>query len=130
MKNTLAIVILTLALGACAASGNTVSGSGNQDAPPPAVRITQGPIVEYVTDTMAVIAWSTNVSSGSLVRYGLDPKRLDRQASMPWGALTHRVELKDLNPGATYYFIAESNQGQGTGTQVQAGEQSFQTATR
>ena len=30
-----------------------------------AVQITQGPVVEQVTDTTAEIAWSTNVNSGN-----------------------------------------------------------------
>ena len=46
---------------------------------------------------------------------------------MPWGGLTHRVLLKDLNPGTTYYFKAESDDGQGTGTRDQSALACFQT---
>jgi phosphodiesterase/alkaline phosphatase D-like protein len=46
---------------------------------------------------------------------------------MPWGGLTHRVTIKDLKPNTTYYFRAESTQGQGTGTQAQTEQSSFQT---
>jgi phosphodiesterase/alkaline phosphatase D-like protein len=92
-----------------------------------AVQITNGPVVENVTDTTAQIAWSTNVNAGTTLRYGTDPSHLDLAAGMPWGGLTHRVTLKDLKPNTTYYFRAESSQGQGTGTQAQTEQSSFQT---
>ncbi len=92
-----------------------------------AVQITHGPVVENVTDTAAEIAWSTNVNAGTTLHYGTDPGHLDQTAGMPWGGLTHRVTLKNLNPNTTYYFRAESAQGQGTGTQAQTEQVSFQT---
>jgi len=92
-----------------------------------AVQITNGPVVENVTDTTAEIAWSTNVNAGTTLHYGADPSHLDLSAGMPWGGLTHRVTLKDLTPNTTYYFRAESSQGQGTGTQAQTEQTSFQT---
>jgi phosphodiesterase/alkaline phosphatase D-like protein len=92
-----------------------------------AVQITNGPVVETVTDTTAQIAWSTNVNAGTTLYYGTDPSHLDLAAGMPWGGLTHRVTLKDLKPNTTYYFRAESSQGQGTGTQAQTEQSSFQT---
>src|SRR5215813_14885232 len=92
-----------------------------------AVQITQGPVVENVTDTTAIIAWSTNVNAGTVLHYGTDPEHLDHTAGMPWGGLTHRVNLKDLKPGTTYYFQGESPNGQGTGTSAQTATASFQT---
>ncbi|HZD94314.1 MAG TPA: fibronectin type III domain-containing protein [Candidatus Sulfotelmatobacter sp.] len=92
-----------------------------------AVQITNGPVVESITDTTAQIAWSTNVNAGTMLRYGADQGHLDQAAGMPWGGLTHRVTIKDLKPNTTYYFQAESSQGQGTGTQAQTGQSSFQT---
>ena len=92
-----------------------------------AVQITNGPVVENVTDTTADIAWSTNVNSGTSLNYGTDATHLDQAAGMPWGGLTHRVFLKDLKPNTTYYFKAESGQGQGTGTQAETAQASFQT---
>jgi hypothetical protein len=92
-----------------------------------AVQITNGPVVENVTDKTAEIAWSTNVNAGTTLHYGTDPGHLDLTAGMPWGGLTHRVTLKDLKPNTTYYFRAESSQGQGTGTQAQTDQSSFQT---
>jgi hypothetical protein len=92
-----------------------------------AVQITNGPVVENVTDTTAEIAWSTNVNAGTTLRYGTDPSHPDQTAGMPWGGLTHRVTIKNLEPNTTYYFKAESAQGQGTGTLAETGQSSFQT---
>lgn len=92
-----------------------------------AVQITNGPVVENVTDTTAEIAWSTNVNSGTALSYGTDATHLDQAAGMPWGGLTHRVFLKNLKPNTTYYFKAESGQGQGTGTQAETAQSTFQT---
>ncbi|MBZ5509488.1 MAG: fibronectin type III domain-containing protein [Acidobacteriia bacterium] len=91
------------------------------------VEITQGPVVEHVTDTTAEIAWSTNVNSGTALHYGTGPTHLDQTVSMPWGGLTHRVLIKNLKPNTTYYFKAESGQAQGTGTIAETAQASFQT---
>jgi len=96
-------------------------------APTKGVQITHGPVVENVTDTTAEIAWSTNVNSGTALHYGTDPSHLDQSAGMPWGGFTHRVLIKNLKPNTTYYFKAESGQGQGTGTLAEAAQASFQT---
>ena len=123
----------TLALGmALAAMSGAQTNATNPDSIPAdhetrAVKITHGPIVELITDSTAQIAWSTNVNAGTLVHYGTDPDKLTQKASMPWGGLTHRVVLKHLNPSTTYYFLAESMQGQDTGTQAQAQRSSFTT---
>lgn len=91
------------------------------------LQITHGPVIEHVTETTAVIAWSTNVNAGTQLHYGTNPDRLDQNAGMPWGGLTHRVELKDLRPGTNYFFQAESPHGQGTGETAASPVLSFQT---
>lgn len=89
-----------------------------------AVRITQGPLVEGVGDSWAVVAWTTNTGGSSVVRYGTDPNNLSQTAQAPYSdneateAQNHRVRLKGLRPGSTYFFIAVSGQGEGTGTQA------------
>lgn len=98
-----------------------------QDQPAPPVKITNGPVVELITDSTAQIAWSTNVNAGTLLHYGTDPQNLNQTASMPWGGLTHRVVLKNLSPSTTYYFRAESADGQDTGTRAEAPQMSFKT---
>jgi phosphodiesterase/alkaline phosphatase D-like protein len=91
------------------------------------VRITQGPKVEHTDATTAIIAWSTDVSSGTQVKYGSDPNNLTQQAGMPWGGFTHRVTLKNLKPNTTYFFQAISGQAQGSGTTASSDIAQFQT---
>jgi phosphodiesterase/alkaline phosphatase D-like protein len=79
------------------------------------VTITKGPVVEHASADSAVIAWSTNVSSSTVVKYGTDQNNLSQTAQAPWGSLTHRVTIKNLEPGKTYYFQVESGQAQGGG---------------
>lgn len=78
-------------------------------------RITKGPVVEHADANSAVIAWSTNEPSSTVVRYGNDRDRLDQTAQLPWGGVTHRVTLKNLQPGQRYFFRVESGQAQGSG---------------
>ncbi len=92
-----------------------------------AVQITKGPVVEHTDSNSAVIAWSTNVSSSSVVKYGTDQSNLSQTAQMPWGGLTHRVTVKNLEPGKTYYFQVESGQAQGTNTAAKSNVSQFST---
>ena len=97
------------------------------------VKITNGPVVEAVTDNTATSAWSTNRRGSSRVTYGTDPNNLTQLGEAPWGqgGLTHRVELKNLQPNTTYYFRVETGQAQGTGGEVESETvQSFTTRSR
>jgi len=90
------------------------------------VQITKGPVVEHTSADSAVVAWSTNESSSTVVKYGTDQNNLDQTAQAPWGGLTHRVTIKNLEPGKTYYFQVQSGQAQGgSSTMGQIG--TFQT---
>jgi purple acid phosphatase-like protein len=100
--------------------------SPGMDAPRP-VRMISGPVVEAVTASTAIIAWSTNVNAGTTLHYGVHPDHLDTAAGMPWGGLTHRVFLRGLKPRTKYYFQAESGAGQGTGTRATASLAWFET---
>lgn len=80
------------------------------------VQITKGPIVEHTGSTNAVIAWSTSASASTVVQYGTDPNNLYQSKQAPWGGLTHRVTIENLQPGTTYHFRVTSGQGAGTGT--------------
>lgn len=94
------------------------------------VKITNGPVVESVANNTATIAWSTNRQGSSRVTYGKDPNNLTELAESPWGqgGLTHRVELKNLQPNTTYYFTVETGQAKGTGGEVESQRvQSFRT---
>ena len=121
MKKTLATGLLIVVMGLWCVAQTSTNGQGD------GLQITHGPVVETVSDTTAQIAWSTNASSGTLLRYGTDPNHLDQKAGMPWGAITHRVELKNLKPGVTYYAQAVSDQGKGSGATIESQQISFQT---
>ena len=121
MRSILSVTALILALG-----GSLLLAQSNR------IKITHGPVVEHAGPNNAIIAWSTNASSATVVHYGTDPNHLAQTAEMPWGALTHRVTLKSLQPGTTYYYQAESSQGatspverfttEGEGPQARKGE--------
>jgi phosphodiesterase/alkaline phosphatase D-like protein len=126
MNSILRILVMVVAMTAASAAQTPVHPD-DPALPTTPVEITNGPIVENVTDTTAVIAWSTNVNAGTVLHYGTDPSHLDKTAGMPWGGLTHRVDLKELKPDTKYYFKAESPKGQGTGTSATAPRSSFRT---
>ena len=120
--------IAVILLGVLGLSGARAQSAEEESLPP--VRITHGPVVENVTDTTAIVAWSTNVNSGTTLRYGTTPNHLDQGAGMPWGGFTHRVYLRNLQPGTKYFFQAESSKAQGTGTSAIADVMSFETRQR
>lgn len=98
------------------------------------VRITDGPRVEGVGDTWAVIAWTTNTGSSSLVHFGMDPNNMGDTAQAPYSdneksvnGQNHRVRLNNLKPGTNYYFVVESGQGEGTGTDSRSSRGQFTT---
>jgi hypothetical protein len=99
----------------------------------PDERIIDGPIVERVGDTWATIAWTTNTGGSSVVRYGTDPDRLHQMAQSPYAdddrarAQNHRVQLNNLRPDTTYYYIVDSGQGEGTGTEARSRVERFTT---
>src|SRR5579871_1657 len=74
------------------------------------VRITNGPLFEQITPESATIAWSTNVPSSSVIHYGRDAGHLEHTAQAHWTPTTHRVVLRNLQPGTHYYFTIESRQ--------------------
>jgi hypothetical protein len=81
------------------------------------VKITNGPVLEEITSNSATVAWSTNLKGSSRVTYGTNPNNMTQLGESPWGqgGLTHRVQLKNLQPSTTYYFEVETGQAQGTG---------------
>src|SRR5438309_1036888 len=79
-----------------------------------AVKIIDGPRVEGVGNTWAVIAWTTNTGGSTVLRYGTDRNSLGQTAQAPYADnektsnQTHRVKLQNLKPNTTYYFAADS----------------------
>jgi phosphodiesterase/alkaline phosphatase D-like protein len=93
----------------------------------PAIKITHGPTVEFAGSDRAIVAWSTNVSGATIVHYGTDENNLTGKAMAPWGALTHRVTLKNLQPNTTYFFKVDSTENGSAGSST---VQKFQTKDR
>jgi hypothetical protein len=93
---TIPILFLLLAIGASAQS----------------VRITQGPKVEDVTVERAIIAWSTDGSSNTVVHYGKNANDLSQQTTGSDSNGTHRVTIPGLDMATTYYFVVESGGAQ------------------
>lgn len=91
------------------------------------LKIVDGPVFEYLTDTSVQIAWTTSAPSSTLVRYGTDPNDLCKTAQAPWGQETHRVEITGLEPNMKYYFVVESAEARDSGTMAKSAEGSFQT---
>lgn len=107
--------------GGTTANANQAAGqtSGN-------VQITSGPTVQSVSDTQAIISWTTNVASSSTVRFGQSWLALNQTAQAPWGT-THTVTISGLKPNTRYFFRAESAQAENTGQQARSNFISFQT---
>jgi phosphodiesterase/alkaline phosphatase D-like protein len=97
------------------------------------MQITNGPTVEGVGDTWAVVAWTTNEGSSSVLHYGTDQNNLsqtaqqDYQKSQSSQGANHRVRMDNLQPGTTYYFKVDSGQGQQSGTTASSNVGQFTT---
>lgn len=55
-----------------------------------------------------LVGWTTDQPSTSVVRYGVAPDALDREAGSPDRVAEHGVTLSDLTPCRIHYFVAES----------------------
>jgi phosphodiesterase/alkaline phosphatase D-like protein len=119
------VVSAVLLLCACFAAAQTygTNHQGNQ-------KITNGPVVEYTSDHSAMIAWSTKDAAGTYVAYGTDRNSLNQRSEKAWGGTNHRVELKNLQPGATYYFQVRSEDAKGSGADVESPVVSFTTQAK
>jgi len=137
MRNQFATIAVCLALGlaTCAQASSRPKQDRDKDKDDQAkhaqkaqkVKIIHGPVIESTKPTTATIAWSTNVNASTILKYGANPNDLDQTAEARWGGTTHRVYLRNLKPGTTYYYRIESTQAQGTGSQAVSGVEQFRT---
>jgi hypothetical protein len=102
------------------------------------VQISQGPSLEKAWSNWAIITWTSNNPGGTdqhlgVVRYGTDPKNLNRTAKSPIRLnQTHpdtvfRVRVVNLNPGTTYYYTVDSMQETGKSDGVKSPVNRFTT---
>ncbi len=116
-----------------AASTPAATGETGENEKHAAVKITNGPRVEGTGDTWAVVAWTTNEASSSIIRYGTSPNSLNQTAEASYADVenankqTHRVRINNLKPHTTYYFMVDSGQGEGTGTEARSSVSQFST---
>jgi hypothetical protein len=68
-----------------------------------AAELVQGPVVESVSATNALIRWATDVATGARVRYGTALTNLDQNVQGEVRA-AHSVLLGSLRPGTKYFF--------------------------
>jgi len=100
---------------------------------PQAVKITDGPRVEAVGRDWAQVAWTTNEASSSVIHYGPERNSLSQMAEAPYADAeganhqTHRVKINNLKSGTRYYFVVDSGQGEGTGTEAKGAMGQFTT---
>lgn len=112
---------------------STNMGDNDENMKHAAVKIIDGPRVEGTTSNSAVIAWTTNEASSSVLRYGTNPNSLNQTAESPYADTegankqTHRVHINNLQPHTTYYFAVDSGQGEGTGTEAKSNVSTFTT---
>ncbi len=115
---------------AIAVSSSTAAPAQNR---PQAERITNGPVIEGTGNSWAVIAWTTDTGGSTVVHYGIDRNRLSQTAEAPYSdnertqGQNHRVRLRNLQPGTTYYYRVDSGQGEGTGTEAMSPILTFTT---
>lgn len=112
----LGVVLLAFTLAGAAAFGQTQN-----------VQITRGPSIQNVTQDSATVSWSTDVPAGTVVKYGTDPNNLDQTAEESWGGTNHSAQLKNLQPGTTYYYQVQSGQALGNGSSIVSNVASFTT---
>jgi len=74
--------------------------------------ITSGPSAGNITSTSAVITWSTNEASSSVVEYG-QTSGYGLTASGMGSATNHSVSLSSLSPSTSYYYRVVSTDSSG-----------------
>jgi len=114
-------------------SSNTVTGTLDISAP----QVSSTPTVTEITDTAAVIEWTTSEPGSSIVQYGT--------SSSGWGSYTlsqninnltsnHSITLTGLSENTTYFFRVGSTDASGNGpdqipnTTNPSAEDTFSTA--
>ena len=66
------------------------------------------PVVSNVTTKKASVAWSTARTADSRISYGTSPgDYFDEEVSNSIQATNHALNLLNLSPGTTYYYIAK-----------------------
>ncbi|HZD93858.1 MAG TPA: fibronectin type III domain-containing protein, partial [Candidatus Sulfotelmatobacter sp.] len=96
-----------------------------------AAEITHGPVLEYVSDHDAKLAWTTKAPADMAVHFGTAPTSLTQagvqaaDAKENAGGTNHRASLTNLQPSTTYYVVVTDKTGNPLTSVVQ-----FQTVAK
>ena len=119
--------------GTTPAAGSSMQSSSSS-APSNSDEISNGPVAETVSDSSAVIGWSTRDSASNTgVKYGTNRANLSQTAQATDGAdgKNHHARLQGLSPSTRYYFQVMANGqtvgGVGTFKTTAAGESPVQS---
>lgn len=131
MSNRIWRILTTLALlfasPTWAASHEQQKRSPDANAAAPEVKVTYGPVARVTGGGSILITWSTNVSAGTLLHYGLSPDKLDQVARSSWDGTTHRIQLANLAPDTTYFYRIFVPTGQTIEKEAMSGTANFRT---
>ena len=102
-------------------SASDTSSTSAQDGSSGAQSISNGPVAETVSDSSALIGWSTrNAASNTGLKYGTNRANLTETAQGTDGGdgKNHHARLQGLTPSTRYYFQVTENGEQvgGVGT--------------
>lgn len=118
MKKALYLLVALFLIVSFVLSGDTATAQ--------TVSLTCYPYIQNLTTTSVVIAWRTDATADSIVRYDLVPARdcTQYQFQVSSDSLTtnHALTLTGLSPDTTYYYCVKSNEV------VLASSESFHTA--
>ncbi len=84
---------------------NEVNTNSSPDSTPPIISNIQ---VASVTDTTAVITWTTNEASDSQVQYGTSSGNYPSNANSTGMVTSHAINLTGLSQNTTYYYRVRS----------------------
>jgi hypothetical protein len=74
---------------------------------PPQI-VNSGPVVQYLADVTAKIAWSTSQTANSIVEYGLTADMGTETGAYTTFGTDHLVALTNLRPQTKYYYRVKS----------------------
>lgn len=76
------------------------------DTTPP--RIIKGPTLSEITQTSAIVSWTTDEDSDSVVKFDRRAGKYEYQKSDTKLSKGHQITLTDLKPSTTYHYVVES----------------------
>jgi len=87
--------------------------------------ITSGPTVSEITQTSAIVSWTTSEDGDSRIQYSENAGSYEYQAGDATLLSAHQVPLTGLNHSTTYHYVVESTDA--SGNTVTSAEAYFQT---